>query len=262
LFIEETKGKETCTLTINNNYILLSSNFPDYKKVIVLFYLENDNIVDLFNQIKLSKIQEKSLFFQKSLKIEIRHNIIRGFFENQIKIDKKRLESIANVEKVQRNLQRLFLRDYRIRKEHNDFVKSDIIPSMDGSTLLWLGVILSAKKDFLKGYNNPKRISEWDLLNPRDLQEEDGTIKRGNEEPWSYITARDFLFDDNYRIDLGDPYSSRDKTVNCKELLEFLIEICNSKELDSSLLDPSMKHLRRSLAQESGDPKLVSIYSE
>ena len=172
----------------------------------------------------------------------------------------QREKSIQFTEKVLRDLHKLFLRERRQSKAITDRVHSGIIPFMDGSTLLWLNVILAAKKDFLRGHDDPRRIDEWDLLTPQDLLDESGGVKRGNEEAWAYVTARDFLFDDNYRIDLGNPEDGSNKSVNCEDLLDNLIESCNNKKTDSTFVDPSMAHLRASLSRKSGDPKLIEIY--
>ncbi len=174
--------------------------------------------------------------------------------ENRI----KREESISRTEKSLRALHKLFLRERRQIKEVNNRTNSGILPFMDGSTLLWLGVILSAKKDFLKGHDDPRRLSEWDTLNSLDLLDSAGNIKRGNEEAWAYITARDFLFDDSYYIDFDYPRSN--KSLNCTDLLESLVDNCSSIKIDATLVDPSMTHLRSSLSKKSGDPKLIELY--
>lgn len=188
----------------------------------------------------------------------------REYIEEWIKEKKaRRLErekSLSFTEGVLNKLHKLFMRERRQLKSVTDRVNSGIIPSMDGSTLLWLNVILSAKKDFLRGYEDSRRLEEWDTLSPKDLLDESGSVKRGNEEAWAYITARDFLFDDNYFIDLGSPWEGVDKSVNCEDLLDNLIENCNSREKDSTFIDPSMTHLRSSLARKSGDPRLIEIY--
>jgi hypothetical protein len=167
-----------------------------------------------------------------------------------------REESIERTEKALRDIHKLFLKEQRMSKAITSRVNSDIISSMDGSTLLWLNVILAAKKDFLKGHEDSRRIDEWDLLVPQDLLDQVGNVKRGNEEAWAYITARDFLFSDQYYINIGS------KDINCKDLLDTLIESCNNKQNCVSIIDPSIKHLRASLAKKSGDPKLIELYSK
>ena len=172
----------------------------------------------------------------------------------------KREISIERTQKVLDELHKLFMRERRQSKSITDHVHSGILPFMDGSTLLWLNVILAAKKDFLRGHNDPRRIDEWDLLTPADLLDENGSIKRGNEEAWAYITARDFLFDDGYFIDLSGPDDEKVKSLNCEDLLDNLIENCNSRATDSTFVDPSIRHLRASLSKKSGDPKLIELY--
>lgn len=172
----------------------------------------------------------------------------------------RREASLKYTEDVLNKLHKLFLRERRQLKSITERVNSGIIPFMDGSTLLWLNVILSAKKDFLRGHCDPRRVDEWDLLKPQDLLDENGVVKRGNEEAWAYVTARDFLFDDNYFIDIGNPYKGEDKAVNCEDLLDNLIENCNSRMTDSTFIDPSISHLRASLSKKSGDPMLIETY--
>ncbi len=185
---------------------------------------------------------------------------INNWVLNQKQIRLRREESLLFTQKVLDDLHKLFLRERRESNSIANRVNSGIIPYMDGSTLLWLNVILSAKKDFLKGHNDPRRIDEWETLLPADLLDGLGGVKRGNEEAWIYITARDFLFDDNYFIDLGDPSEGKDRSVNCDDLLDNLIENCNSKQTDSTFVDPSIKHMRSSLSKMSGDPKLINLY--
>lgn len=171
-----------------------------------------------------------------------------------------REKSIEYTQSILDELHKLFMRERRQSKAITDRVHSGIIPFMDGSTLLWLNVILAAKKDFLRGHDDPRRVDEWDLLKPQDILDESGGVKRGNEEAWAYITARDFLFDDGYRIDLGDPSDDKDKSVNCEDLLDNLIENCKGRAKDSAFVDPSMDHLRASLSKKSGDPRLIELY--
>jgi hypothetical protein len=97
-------------------------------------------------------------------------------------------------------------------------------------------------------------------MKPQDLLDETGCVKRGNEEAWAYITARDFLFDDTYLIDIGDPADKNSKAINCEDLLDNLIENCKGRKLDSSIVDPSIEHLRTSLSRKSGDPRLIELY--
>jgi hypothetical protein len=132
---------------------------------------------------------------------------------------------------------------------------------MDGSAKLWLSVIRSAQKDFLKLHSDPRRISEWDDLFVWDLLDGDYSILPGREDAWNYITARDFLFDDDYKIDFGSPGDEAYKAISCKELLEFLEEIYSGKQCNTSFVSLSINHLRSFVANESNDPDLIEEYS-
>lgn len=190
----------------------------------------------------------------------ISRNVIHEWILEKKNIRKQREESIQQTELVLRALHKLFLKERRQEKAIGSRVRSGIIPFMDGSALLWLSVILAAKKDFLKGHDDPRRIDEWDMLDPCDLLDVSGGVKRGSEDAWAYVTARDFLFNDDYHIDLGNPDEGIDKSVNCETLLDNLIETHSSRESAATFIDPSMSHLRSSLSKKSGDPRLIALY--
>ncbi len=194
----------------------------------------------------------------------------------QLETRLEREASISRTDKVMTALHKLFLREKRMSKAALGRVDSDILPHMDGSTLLWLGVILSAKKDFLRGHQD------------EDLESED------------YRFAYGFLFNDNYTViiepdmepcpdcnaeglhyKIDPPREKTDppcptcngfhkyggwipadtgKESNLEGILDTLIENCNSRSIDSSFVDPSITHLRASLAKKSGDSRLITLF--
>lgn len=211
---------------------------------------------DIFN---LSPIQRMSLRKGEAQKKYVERSLVTAWIEERKSIRRHRENVISLIDDVSTDLHKLFLQDRRYRRKAERTVESDIIPHMDGSTLLWLDVILKAKKDFLKLHADPRRIQEWwDDVTPEDLLEEDGTVKRGKEEVWLYVTARDFLLDDSYTIDLDEPDCNQG--VSLEDLLDYLVESFGGKSLDSSFINPSISHLRAQIAKATGDPKLIAIY--
>ena len=208
----------------------------------------------------LSAKERMSLYQGQTLRKYIKRSLLITWAEEQKECREHREYIIEQIDVVSKALHKLFLKDKRLQRKAQAHVKSGILPFMDGSTLLWLNVILASKKDFLRLHGDPRRASEWEQLRPEDLIEEDGSVKRGLDEAWQYITSRDFLLDDEYLIDIGDPIEGTQKPVNLEQLLSWLIETCRGRSLDSSILDPSIEHLRAKLARASGDPKLIILY--
>lgn len=188
--------------------------------------------------------------FHKGLEVET----LRRWVVAQKEAREHREEVISAVDKTQLELSRLFTREKRVECAEHERVASAILPYMDGSTVLWLSVILSAKKDFLRLHEDPRRIPEWEELHtnsPAGI----------SEDAWVYITARDFIFRDDYYIDLDDPISKKlGQAVTLDDLLSWLVETCKSHAVDSSFVNPSIEHFRAQVARATGDPKLITKY--
>ncbi len=225
-----------------------------------LFFWGDTQVREIQDSIGLSPKERTLLIKGNTLGKYAPRSMVEYWVNKKKEATAVREASILRTDEVLRELHKLFLRERRMAKSNSKRVSSVIIPCMDGSTLLWLNVILGAKKEFLRGHDDPRRIDEWDTMTPWDLLDEPDHVKRGYEEAWAYITARDFLFDDNYLIDLGDPYDKNSKGINCADLLDNLIENCKGRKIDSSFVDPSISHLRASLSKKSGDPKFIKLY--
>jgi hypothetical protein len=228
------------------------------KEDLHVMFWGDESVHSVMNLIGFLPSEKVSLVEGDVLEKSVPTMSLAEWIKNNKQIRLRRRKSINSIEKL---LSELFDLSYEkiIKSKKTCKIKdSDIISFMDGSARLWLEVISSAKKDFLKGCEDPRRIEEWESLNPFDLLDESGNVKRGAEEAWTYVTARDFIFDDNYKINIGDPKDN--KTVNYEDLLEYLIEVCQGRSIDASVLDPSIKQARREIARKSGDPKLIAIY--
>jgi len=171
-----------------------------------------------------------------------------------------RAKSIETAENSLTELHKLFLRDSRYEKKasfHPDTQKSGIIPHMDGSVLLWLSVILSAKRDFLIGIDDPRRAEHWELMDLRETLDENWNVIKGTEDAYSYLSAKAFLFDDTYRISFDNPNDPTfsGKTITCRELLDVI-----TSTSDGAIINPDIEHLRSSVAKLSGDPILIEEF--
>jgi len=231
----------------------------------MLLPLYGEDISQAKEEMQLTEKESAALLSGEALSKRMpRDTIEKWVIENKERRE-KREDVLRRLEKVLKALHKLFLREKRSQKYTTEFVKSDIIAYMDGSTLLWLSVIASAKKEFLKLHDDPRRIESWDSASPMDLCSPNGEVKRGFEDAWAYLTARDFLLDDSYEIDIDCPKEVDEKlvstkSVNLETLLEYLIENCKNREIEAGIIDPSVNHLRRSLAKASGDPYLIAKY--
>jgi len=199
-----------------------------------------DSIQKIQDVLGLTTSEKISLRNGQTLGKYIPQTLMESWVRQRKEARVKREDTVRRIEKVLTALHKLFLKDRRYRRAAQGQVSSDIMPYMDGSTLLWLSVILSAKKDFLRYHDDPDR-----------------------DEIEDYKTARDFLLDEDYHIDLDLPEQrdkGKGKFVNLRDLLDFCIENCRGRKLDTGLIDPSTEHLRSSLAKAAGDPKLIAKY--
>jgi len=174
---------------------------------------------------------------------EVVHLVPRLLMEGWVLAQKEARECrervVRDIERTILALNRLFLKESR-NLAGKDRVECATIQSMDGSVLLWLAIILSAKLDFLKYHWRPDR-----------------------EEIPDYVTARGFIFDDDYRIAFDSPErleAGIGQTVSPAELIGLTLEATASRGLTPEVIYPSIHHLRATVARDSGDPQLIAIY--
>jgi len=243
--------------------LIISSADVFQKEDLDFLFWGERSITAILDLLKITQPEKKLLYSNDELGKRISSDIILSWARKNKSAREKRDESIKATELVLSQLHKQFLREDRQIKNAAKVQTSDIITKMDGSALLWLCVILSAKKDFLIGHSDQRRLTKWERLKPIDLLDENGVLKREFNDAWDYLTAREFLFNDEYTIDIGDRTDNEDgfKQINCRDLLENIIDVCSGKEVDSSFVNPSIEHLRSTLAEKSGDPKLISLYT-
>lgn len=216
-------------------------------------------INDLPDELEVSEEEYKALSDGKSLARKLDWYILRPWVTLQKQSRIIREGTLKGLESLLEKLSKLDDKEDEALSGRKERVSSDIIPSMDGSVDLWIRVLASAQRDFLRGYRDPERAEEWDMIAQEDLLDENGEVKRGQEEAWNFVTARDFLLDDDYYISFDSPEAMENgtgKEINCRDLIEWLIEV----GAGPSILDPSIEHLRARIAKASGDPQLISIY--
>jgi hypothetical protein len=258
-------------ISIKNDYLFIVPIYPSGRKTVMrdaaarqedllIQFWGKEQIRKVCDLLKLSAKERMGLYRGDSIARYVKRSLLTIWVEEQKDQRQHREQVIEKLELVSKALHKLFLRDKRLHKKALEHVKSGILPFMDGSTTLWLSVIISSKKDFLRLHGDPRRILEWEHLELEDLIEEDGTVKRGLDDAWQYFTSKGFLLDDEYLVDIGNPEEDTQKPVNLEQLLSWLIETCRGRSLDSSIVDPSIEHLRSELAKDSGDPKLIAIY--
>ena len=243
--------------------LIISSAEVFQKEDLNFLFWGERSITLILDFLKITQQEKRLLYSNNELGKRIPSKIILSWARKNKLVREKRVASIEATELVLSQLHKQFLREDRQIKNAAKVETSDIITKMDGSALLWLCVILSAKKDFLIGHSDQRRLSKWEHLKPIDLLDEDGVLKREFNDAWDYLTAKEFLFNDEYTIDIGDRTDNEDgfKQINCRDLLENIIDICSGQEVDSSFVNPSIEHLRSTLAEKSGDPKLISLYT-
>jgi len=219
------------------------------------------------------KVEETLLLSKKDIeKIQLGETVgkyaprvlVESWVREQKEIRNHREKSIQNIDNLLKSIHKLFLKEKRILDRAEDCVNSDILPHMDGSAYLCLCVIVaSALKEFLKGHGDPRRIKEWEALSVYDLIDREGKIERGQEDAFSYLSAKGLLFDDDYQIDFDSPEKiekGEAQTISCKDLLESVVEVYKIRGIPA--YNPSIESLRSSTARSSGDPKLIALYCD